>query len=254
MRTNGSLQKGLKILELLAESLKGLKLAEISRHLDQPSSNVSIFLNTLIEGGYVIKDGRDGLYYLSGKLNEISRNREPNITEELKALAETEMKRLHELYDENVILSTMSRHHLTPIVEYPSQKAIRIVNRQKDLFIPHVTAAGKAILAFLPEKKLQAYLRQAQTPKLTNNSLNSIQAIKSEITKIQDKGWALNLGEYDDQIYGVAAPILIQGEAVAAIIVQYPGFRHQEELLPEYANEIMSSAQNISTSLEQIKS
>jgi DNA-binding IclR family transcriptional regulator len=247
MRTNGSLYKGLKILEILSGARSGLKLADIARHIEQPSSNASIFLNTLIEGGYAIKDGRDGLYYISGKLHELTQNREPNLIEELKGVSESEMKRLHDLYNENVIISTLSRHHLTPVVEIPSSQAIRIINRQEDLFIPHVTAAGKAILAHLSAKKLQNYLRQAQMPKLTQSSLSSPENIKNDLDLVRKNGWAVNLGEYDSNIYGVAAPILINDEAIAAIVVQYPVFRHAENLLPDYANEIMASAKIISS-------
>lgn len=250
MRTNGSLNKGLKILEHLAHARSGSKLSEIARHIEQPSSNTSIFLNSLIEGGYAIKDGRDGQYYLSGKLHELTQKREPNLIEELKALAESEMRRLHDLYNENVILSILSRHHLTPIVEIPSTQAIRIINRQEDLFIPHVTAAGKAILAFCDERKQQSYLRQAQTPKLTDHSLPSIDQVQKELHEVRRQGWALNRGEYDPHIFGVAAPILRQGQAIAALVVQYPSFRHNEKLLPEYATEINMAAQNISTHFE----
>jgi DNA-binding IclR family transcriptional regulator len=224
MRTNGSLYKGLKILEILSGARSGLKLADIARHIEQPSSNASIFLNTLIEGGYAIKDGRDGLYYISGKLHELTQNREPNLIEELKGVSESEMKRLHDLYNENVIISTLSRHHLTPVVEIPSSQAIRIINRQEDLFLPHVTAA-----------------------KLTQSSLSSPENIKNDLDLVRKNGWAVNLGEYDSNIYGVAAPILINDEAIAAIVVQYPVFRHAENLLPDYANEIMASAKIISS-------
>jgi DNA-binding IclR family transcriptional regulator len=248
MRTNSSLLKGLHLLEHLAQAPHGLKCADLSRIIECPSSNTSIFLNTLIELGYVIKDGRDGRYYLSGKIKELGQHQNISLIDELKGLAETEMRRLHELYDENVILSILSRHHLSSIVEFPSTKALRIVNRSEDLFIPHVTAAGKAMLAFIGPKKLEAYLKQADFPRLTQQSINTLEQLKDELNQIKTRGWAINHGEYNELIYGIAAPILLEGEAIAAIVVQYPAFRHDSSQLEAYSEEVMLAAQKISKS------
>ena len=245
MRTNSSLLKGLHLLEQLSQAQNGLKLADLSRSIDSPSSNTSLFLNTLIELGYALKDGRDGRYYLSGKLRELSNRSNLSLIEELKGVAETEMRRLNELYDENVILSILSKHHLSPIVEIPSKQILRIVNRREDLFIPHVTAAGKAILAFLPEKKCEAYLKQASFPALTQQSIDSLELLKRELQKIKKLGWAINHGEFNELIYGIAAPILIEEESIAAIVVQYPAFRHDSANLEAYSKEVMLSAQRI---------
>lgn len=251
MRINTSLAKGLRLIEALAAARRGLKLAELARAIESPSSNATLFINTLIEGGYLIRDGRDGLYHLSGKLGELAKAVETDLIEELKAMAEEEMTRLHELYDENVVLSVLSRHHLSAVVEIPSTQAIRIVNRQQDLFIPHVTAAGKAMLAFLSERKRQAYLNQAQFPALTSNSCLSLECLGKELHQIYKRGWASNLGEYDPHIFGVAAPILRGKEAIAAVVVQYPSFRHSRKNIKAYALEVMQSANAITAGFAQ---
>ena len=240
-------------MEHLAQAENGLKLADLSRSIDSPSSNTSIFLNTLIELGYALKDGRDGRYYLSGKLKELGHQSQLSLVDELKGIAEAEMRRLHELYDENVILSVLSRHHLTTIVEIPSRQSLRIVNRREDLFIPHVTAAGKAILAFLSSKKCEAYFKQASFPALTQQSIHSADILKQELQQIKQQGWALNHGEYNELIYGLAAPILLEGEAIAAIVVQYPAFRHDSTNLGSYSEEVMLAAQRISKNFQHRK-
>ena len=249
MRLNTSLQKGLKILELIASTEKGAKLIDCAKACDLASSNTTLFLNTLIHCGYVIKDSQSGTYCLSDKLQDIAQLQKVDIFAQLKMIALSEMKRLHKLYNENVVLSMMSRHHLNIIQEISSTQAIRIINRPEDLFLPHVTAAGKSILAYYPPKKLKAYLRQCDFPRLTEQSLKSEEDLIQELKNVEKQGWASNIGEYDNQVYGIAAPIFSGDEVLASLIVQYPGFRHNEEQLQSYAKEVVQSAECISKEL-----
>lgn len=246
MRYNASLQKGLTILEAIAAQEKGLKLSEIARELGLPSSNTTLFLNTLIHAGYVVKESASGHYCITGKLSELAQLTRVDLYGQLKMVALSEMKRLNQLYNENVLLSILSRHHLSVIQEIASTKPIRIINRPEDLFLPHVTAAGKAILAYQDEKKRKGYLAQCDYPSLTPKSLGSEKKLLTELETIRQEGWASNIGEYDDQVFGVAAPIFSGEEIVASLVVQYPGFRHGQKELGEYAQEVMASAQLIS--------
>lgn len=246
MRTNQSFYKGLKLLETIATARHGLKCAELAKVIETPSSNTSIFLNTLIELGYIVKDGRDGLYYLSDKLKELSSEKSHNRLEALKANAESEMKRLHALFDENIILSIMNRHHLSSLVEIPSGKSLRIVNRPEDWFIPHVTAAGKVLLAFSKHKMKQAYLHQVKFPELTESSIKTQEQLLKSLDEVKQAGFADNTGEYDEFIYGISAPIIADGEAIAALVIQYPSFRHETKFYQSMKKEVITSAQKIS--------
>ncbi|MBF0196308.1 MAG: IclR family transcriptional regulator [Planctomycetes bacterium] len=246
MRFNTSLQKGLTILEIIATQKKGVKLSEIAKQMDLPSSNTSLFLNTLLHGGYIIKNHENGQYCVTGKLRELAQLANVDIYEQIKIAALSEMKELSKIYNENVLLSILSRHHLSVIQEISSTQPIRIINRPEDLFIPHVTAAGKSILAFQTEKKLNNYLRQCEFPKLTKSSVTSQRKLLKELETVKDQGWAINAGEYNTQVYGVAAPVYFGKEVVASLVVQYPSFRHNQEKLKGYAQKVMAAAKVIS--------
>ncbi len=252
MRLNASLQKGLKILELIASSEMGAKLTDCAKACDLASSNTTLFLNTLVHCGYVIKDSRSGHYCLSEKVRDLAQLSNVDIFGQLKMVALSEMKRLHKLYNENVVLSIMSRHHLNIIQEISSNQAIRIINRPEDLFLPHVTAAGKAILANVNKKKLKSYLKQCEYNSLTDQSIKSEDKLLDELKEVSKKGWASNIGEYDSQVYGIAAPIFSNDEVIASLVVQYPGFRHDEIQLKKYAKEVIKSAESISADLSQV--
>lgn len=251
MRLNTSLQKGLKILDFIAKSDRGAKLTDCAKVCDLASSNTSLFLNTLVHAGYIFKDNVTGNYCISDKLSELAQHNKMDVYAQLKIVALSEMQRLHKLYNENVVISIMSRNHLSIIQEILSTQAIRIINRTEDLFQPHVTAAGKAILAHMDKKKLRNYLKQCDYQKITQHSINNEADLIKELEMISKRGWATNIGEYNPQVYGVAAPIFSNQQVIAALIVQYPGFRHDEKQLEVYAQEVLNSAREISEELTE---
>ena len=250
VRTNGSLERGLLILEFIASQPKGAKLSEVARRVGQPTSNTTIFINTLVEEGWIFKDLFTGSYHLTGKIQDVAALSDTDSLEELKMAALPEMKKLHTEYNENVILSVLDHSFLVCIQEISSTKAIRIFNREGELFLPHLTAAGKAILANMSEEKRNIYLEQTNYAHPTEVSIVNQSALCDELDRIRNQGWALNLGEYDDQIFGVAAPIITTA-GVYGLAVQYPKFRHDEAHLERYAMKIIESANAISLSAKR---
>ena len=64
-RQISSLVKGIRILETIIAAGNGIKVSEIARNFDMPASNLSLFLNSLVDTGYVIRNPMDGKYYAS---------------------------------------------------------------------------------------------------------------------------------------------------------------------------------------------
>ncbi len=250
MRTVSSLHKGLQIIEYVAFSDEGVKLTEIARHMDMASSNLSLFMNTLVQDGYLVKNR--SLYQVTHKLSDLANRAQVDLFEEFKRSAKAEMERLHHLYDENVVLSVMDRTQLSVVAQIPSSQAIRIVNTSSELFLPHTTAAGKAILASCHQRDLERYMQQTQFRKLTKTTICTESALLKEVEAIREQRWALNLGEHDEHIFGVAAAILHKEKVLGAIAVQYPSFRHPEDSLQSYAEEVLKSCLAISETMSKV--
>lgn len=64
----GSVQRALRILELLAQPSTGLNAKKVSQQLDINLSTCYHLLNTLIASGYAVKDPDTLLFRLSGKV------------------------------------------------------------------------------------------------------------------------------------------------------------------------------------------
>lgn len=239
-------------MEFIANYPKGVKVAEISRALDMPSSNLSLFLNTLVSTGYVLKDQLTGRYILSQKLLQLSENINKNFYEDLILLANDEMESLAAKYNENVLLSVLNQTHLKVIHEIHSTQNIQIMNNEEEIFIPHVTALGKAILSTYSEKELSKYFNFIDFPKYTDRTVNDEQSLRNELEEAKRNKFTINRGEYDNDIYAVAAPIKVNENMTVAICVQYPCFRHSEDKLISYGEELQATASRIRQSLKKL--
>jgi DNA-binding IclR family transcriptional regulator len=85
-------------------------------------------------------------------------------------------------------------------------------------------AAGKAILAHLPEAVLTA---QELEPHTDRTPLN-VEDISRDLQLIRDRGWATGEGERIPEAYGVAAPYFVDGAVAGSVTITVPRTRAGE--------------------------
>lgn len=232
MRVIGSFSKGLKILSHLA-SHDGARLVDIAAAFDMPASNMLLFLNAMVREGFAVK-GDDG-YHCTARLQELA-DASGGITP-IRNAALGIMRELHTAYDENVLLAVIDTGRLIFIERMQSLKSVQIIN-QENAFPPHVTAAGKAIMACWESARIKTYLDTATMERYTEKTITSRTKIESEIARTRERGFALNTGEYEDAIMAAAVPIR-RGNTIASITVQFPSFRYRESELEARGKEIL---------------
>ncbi|MGH2672708.1 MAG: IclR family transcriptional regulator, partial [Actinomycetota bacterium] len=107
----------------------------------------------------------------------------------------------------------------------------------------HCTSDGKVLLAFgngrFPPGPLQ---------RLGERTIRSKAELARELDDIRARGWASALGELEDGLHGVAAPVLDgSGRCLAALGVSGPSYRLPPEALSALAEECALAAKKIGT-------
>ena len=247
-RQISSLVKGIRILEAIVAAGNGIKVSEIARSFDMPASNLSLFLNSLVDTGYVIRNPMDGRYYASEKIVHIAAAIDTRY-KRLEICAQEAMRRLHACHDENVLVAVLNHNRLQFISTLQSSRNIQILNNDNRSFIPHVTAAGKAILAFLPDNLLETYLKRIELKRFTSKTITDLVLIRRDLKAVRDRGYAINYGEYEAAVMAVAAPVFVGASIEGSLVVQFPTFRHGERDLENHAGPIVHAARRISSLL-----
>jgi len=248
-----SFLKGIRILQDIARHTDGMRLTEIAQELGLPSSNVTLYLNTLLSSGVLIRDPLSRKYFISPSAMELFRDAGESLIHHLMPCSEEPMQQLHRQFNENVLLGFRKENTVFFIKHMSSNHVMSIKIEPEPDFPLHITAAGRAILAFLPEKEIDAYIKKASFEKITSKTVASEKALRKILCETREKGYAFNPGEFEEEVMAVAAPILVNNRPIASLVVQFPVLRHSTEEAQAAASSIMEQARIVEEKLMEKK-
>lgn len=136
-----------------------------------------------------------------------------------------------------------------------SAQNVRIVARIGRRLPLYAGSAGKLLLAYLPEKRQDEILSRSPLIPFTPKTITVINALKEELKKIKQQGFACSDGEWVEDAAGIAAPIFdMKGDILAALTVSGPSFRFTAEKIEFHKNILIKAAEQISNDLGYIGS
>jgi DNA-binding IclR family transcriptional regulator len=252
-RTLPSFQKGLDILEHIARHPDGLRLTDIAQHMDLPASNITLFLNTLVNSDWIIRETHKKKYLISPKATDLFHNAQSTLIHRLLPCSDKPMRTLHKQFNENILLVLPKENSFKIVKHIKSTHVMGISVQDEPDYCMHVTAAGRAILAFLPEQTIDRYIQTAKYVKLTEKTTNNEDALREVLKTTRERGYAFNPGEFEAEVMATAAPIIIDDRPIAALVVQFPTIRHSATEAEAAAPAIIKQAKNIATMLTAAK-
>ncbi|ELZ96281.1 MULTISPECIES: HTH-type transcriptional regulator XacR [Haloferax] len=234
-------EKTLALVEELME--KGpCGVTELASDLQMGKSAVHNHLTTLQKHGYVLKDGDDyrvGLKFLevgghSRKSMEVYQIAEP----EVKSLAADTGELANLLVEEQGMGVYLMRAKGDDAVDLDTYAGLRT-----NL---HTTALGKAILANLPESRVDEIIERHGLEQKTPKSIGTRQELFEVLEAVRERGYAIDDGERLEGLRCIAAPIKSSsGEVLGAISVSAPASRVSDEDLHGALPERVLSAANV---------
>lgn len=218
-RVLATTETSLDVIEAL-KRLDGGRVTQVAEELDLAPSTVHSHLVTLKERRYVVKEGdiyRLGLAFLN--LGEYVRDHNHYFSlakSKVKALAEETGGRAHFIVEEHgqgVYIYTASGKH-----------AIETYSREGRRLSLHQAAAGKAIMAFLPEARVEEIVDRWGLPKRTENTITDRDELFETLAKVRKRnGLAFNDEEQIQGIRAAGAPVRAPaGTVIGALSVSGP--------------------------------
>jgi DNA-binding IclR family transcriptional regulator len=239
----------LDILERLAQDPE-LGLLELARETGLRPPTVHRLLATLVQRGYVLQNGQTDRYFISYKLLELVTQASSHGTG-LEGLTREHLTRLRDTSGETTSLAVAIQDQAVWIAQEDTDKILRpfvIVGRGTPF---HVTAGGKAILAFQPEKLIERFLAREPFPAATRNTLTTRKALAMELDRVLRRGYAIDHEEQEESVTSIAAPIFdVRGYAIAAISICGPTTRMQRVIADtEIADMLLDCTKEVSRRL-----
>jgi IclR family acetate operon transcriptional repressor len=243
-----SVDRAIAVLKAFSEEEPELGVTELSQRLRLPKSTVYRLLTSLQQEGVVDQDPKTEKYRLGIELVRLAGLVLKRI--DVRQVARPYLRSLAEASEETVSLSMLtSDSKVINIDRIPSPRMVRNVGWIGREMLPHCISSGKALLAYLPQQRLERILAKG-LPHFTEKTITDSIRLQEELKRVRQQGYAVAQEELEVGLSAVAAPIWNhEGEVVAAVSVSGPSFRLSSEKIPELAELTRRTANEMSHQL-----
>lgn len=234
--------KSLRIVEFLHEH-NGAGITEIATQLELSKSTVYKHLSTLEQERYVYKGDGDvyyvGLRFLSLGVGARRRRR-------IYETAKPEIQRLAE--ESGEMANLLVEEHGRGIFLYraDSSRAVNLdTHAGREVYL-HTTAMGKAILACLPERRVNEIIDRHGLPEMTEYTITDREPLFEDLDTIAEQGWAVDREERLKGLCCVATAITDPDDTpLGAISVSGPRSRLKDGKLVDELPELILNIKNV---------
>jgi DNA-binding IclR family transcriptional regulator len=239
-----SVEKIHRILEALRRHYKtGLTNKEISREVNIPPSTSYRILAALRKHDYVRQNRKDARYFLGFTHLRLAEAVVEGL--DLSAICLPYLEELHNQTEETTFFALFNGQHCITM-ETCGQVDTRVAVGRGELMPMHASAAGKAVLAFLPLREAERLLQGRKLERFTPHTLRSAGALRRELEEIRKTGLAANRQEFHNGINALAAPIFSsEGRPAGSIALVGTSIDLDPAQLDEYAPLFIEAAAGI---------
>lgn len=238
-----ALAKGLGLLDLVAESAKPLRFADLQKLSGVPKPTLARMLKTLMVFRLIRQDETTGAYVLGHRFLELSHRIWDKF--DLVSAAIPELDRLTGELGETVALCRLDGSHVVYLEERSGDGLGVLVDIGRRVPI-HCTAAGKALLAFQEPSYSRVLMGQLDLERFTPTTLTDQQSLDADLLLTRARGYAVSYEEHLAGVNSVSAPIAGRdGVPIGALVVLAPASRLDTSGIHPVGRELMAATRRI---------
>jgi DNA-binding IclR family transcriptional regulator len=243
-----AVERALAMLEAVAQEPEGLSNAEISRKLQIPKSSASYILRTLERQAYLNRDTGTGKYRVGLKILSLSRGALSGL--DVREVALPIMRHLMEKTNLTCHLAILDGPDAVYIEKVEPQGFIKMDTWVGRRMRVHATSVGKALVAHIPQEKLEKILASAGMEKRTAKTITTPSRLHKELERVRVQGYAVDDEENNIGARCVGAPVFNQGGVIEAS-VGLSGTTNQvnAQTIPRIVEQLKDAARHISMQL-----
>jgi DNA-binding IclR family transcriptional regulator len=239
-----SVLKAIGILQAFSPNEPRLSLAELARRLGMPKSTVHNLLATLLSCGFVEKVDVD--HYALGTA-VVALTQAVRVNVELRDRTAPLLRELADECRESVYLTALDGDFGLYIYAVESPNRLMARTAVGDRTHLHCTSVGKAILAYLPAKGVEAIVQRVGLPASSERTITRLDELREEMAATRARGFAIDSQEHEPHTYCIGAPIFdAGGRVIAACSISGADPEIVSRRLPELSQRVREVAQEAS--------
>lgn len=239
MRETDSAGRVVAVLDLLARAPEGLRVTDIARDLGVHKTSASRLLGTLAITGLIERDAASRRYSLGARLVSLAGAalaRLPVVSQ-----ARPELEHLAKASSETANLAILDGRHVVYVDQVVPSHAVVMASWVGRRSPAHASSSGKVLLAFGEESIREAVL-SGPLEQLTRHTITDANRLRALLLETRRRGYASGVGELEEGLVTVAAPVIVQRRAVGAVSLSGPSFRIPPRDQPRLGRLLMTAA------------
>lgn len=212
------------------EDADGATFAELRSRLDLSKSTLYYHLTTLEKLGYVVKERGTyqlGLRFLSHA--EHAKRKEPAFD-----VVRSKARDLADRIPEEISFATEENGRLVVVYHNIGGSAMTDFQVGQYLYM-HATANGKMLLSEMTQTRVNEVIDRWGLPELTENTITDRDALKAELDRVREQGYAINDEEQREGLRSVGAKITKpDGSILGGLAIDGATYRLTDEQIKEH--------------------
>lgn len=234
-KTIQSVLRAIEVLEVVAQSGSSCSISQISAETGIPGPTVFRLLSTMLSRGWVIKTKKRE-YSIGAAFFGLTAVAGASIGSTMDEVLDTLVRRT----GESASVAMLDHNSAFYVAHRTSNHAMRLFTQVGNRVPLYATAVGKSLMAAMPDRDLNAYLKEAILVNLTDHTITDFEALKAEIAVTRERGYAI---DDEEQEIGVrCAATWIRGVNNFAVSVSGPPSRMNKKFIEEIARPAMVEA------------
>ena len=215
-----SLRRALSILGLIHDSGQAQRVADVVTSLGIPKSTAYELMRVMAAEGLVAPT-EDGRFALGRRLHELGTGYSVQV--DLLREGTRIVRELRDETGETVQLSIMDGTLMQVLLKEEGNRAVRIISNVGSRVPVNWAAAGRLLVSDLQDAPLARLLADTARPSPTGRAETDPVRLIAQIRRFRAQGYAVEIGETNDQAGCVSAPVFdALGAVVAALSVVAP--------------------------------
>lgn len=242
-----SVRRAAALLKVFDNGPTELGVSELSRKTQLHKSTASRLLATMEREGLLERVPGTEKYRLGFMLLRLA----GQVTHfgDVRTAARPFLIELAERSRETVILAVRDNDEVINVEQISGPHLVRDANWVGRRTPLTCVANGKALLAFGPAAEIERVLARPLV-RITDRTITDPQRMRAELALVRERGYAQALGEIEDGLHGVAAPVRdAAGAVVAALSISGPAYRVTLDRLADLGRLTVAAAARLSARL-----
>lgn len=238
---NQSLDKAFALLRAIAAAGGRVSIPQLARQLGLPNATAHRLVTSLEAVGAVVKEKR-GHYHIAPMMADLATATDTRVL--LARLARPALKALALAHRKTAHLGALDGDMVTYLAKESGGGSILTLEGTQ--LEAYCSGLGKALLAHLPDPAREAYLAEGPFPRLTARTLTEPGALRAELERTRQRGYALDNSEVLDTLKCVAVPVFDHhGRAVAALSISGAAEDYTEAYITRTAAQLTALADHL---------